>query len=341
MKVLFIGGPGNISTSSVEELLARGYEVGILTLPESPTHGLENQVKFYRGNRNNSDELRKAVEDFRPQLTVDVCCFTPAQAEGLIGILRGQVEKHMFVSTVDVYGYPLARIPFRECDAFNKPVSQYAANKLACEKLFWAEHYGGTIPLAIVRPAYSFGPPFVLSFFSRRGGLELISRLRAGRPVVVPGDGQTFIHPSSAYNTGRMLAEIVASPATVGQDFTCAHPSYMTGDDYYRLFAGVLNVEPVLVHMPKDWLLPLENGVIPDNLLSELTQFHIAFSVDKFARFFPEFCWKKSLVEAAREYVAYHDQKGDLPKASVAFDDDNYEDRLVQAWEEARKHFSP
>lgn len=335
-RVLFIGGPGHISTSAVEAVLARGHDVAIFTLPHSPTHGLESKVKFYYGDRNNVGELRKVVDDFRPQLTADVCCFTPAHAEGLIGVLRGKVEKHVFVSTCDTYGYPLSRIPLEECDAFQPPVSSYSADKRACEKLFWAEHYLGNIPLAIVRPSYSFGRAFVLNLFSRRGGIDLIARLRAGRPVVVPGDGQTFMHPCSAYNTGRMLAEIVHAPSTVGQDFTCGHPSYMTHDDYYRLFAGVLGVEANIVHVAKDWLLPLEKTVIPDNLLSELTQFHVAFSVDKFKRFFPTFGWTRSLEETAADYVAYHDHKGNIPAA-----EDSYEDRLVRAWQEAKKHFSP
>jgi len=335
-RILFIGGPGNISTSAVEELLERGYEIGIFTLPESPKHGLENNVRFYFGNRDNAGEIQKAVADFRPELTADVCCFTVKQAQGLIEVLRGKVSKHLFVSTVDVYGYPLTRLPLRESDAFNKPVSQYAADKLACEKLFWVEHFQGRIPLCIVRPSYSFGPPFLLSFFSRRGGLELIARLRAGRPVVVPGDGQTLIHPSSAYNTGRMLAEILVCPDTVGQDFTCAHPSFMTGDDYYRLFAGVLGVEANLVHIPTEWLLALEMKVIPDNLLSELTRFNIAFSVEKFQRYFPQFCWRKSLQQAAREYVEHHERAGDIPEAA-----ESYEDRLVRAWAEARSRFHP
>ncbi|MDI7276521.1 MAG: hypothetical protein QME94_11120 [Anaerolineae bacterium] len=46
------------------------------------------------------------------QLTADGCCFTPSEAEGLIGVLRGRVERNVFVSTCDVYGYPLSRIPF-------------------------------------------------------------------------------------------------------------------------------------------------------------------------------------------------------------------------------------
>jgi nucleoside-diphosphate-sugar epimerase len=335
-KVLFIGGPGNISTSAVEEILARNNEVAIFTLPDSPDKGMKKKVKFYRGNRDNPGEVRAVVDDFRPELTVDVCCFTPKQARGLVSVLRGKVEKHVFVSTCDVYGYPLKRIPFRESDPFNKPVSQYATDKLACEKIFWAEHKAGSIPLAVVRPSYSFGPPFVLNFFSRFGGLELMSRLRAGKPVVVPGDGQTLIHPSSAYNTGRMIAEIALDPRTAGEGFTCGHDGYMTGDEYYRLFARALKVEPKLVHVPKELLLPLEAKLIPDDLLSELTQFHVAFSEEKFKSFFPEFVWKKSLDQAAREYVAFHDRQGDIPSFKKG-----YEDRIIAAWKACARSFKP
>lgn len=335
-RVLFIGGPGNISTSAVQEILNRNHEVAIFTLPESPDMGMKRKVKFYRGDRNKAKEIQAVLDDFKPQLTADVCCFTPAQAKGLVSVLRGRVKKHLFVSTCDVYGYPLKRIPFRESDPFNKTVSQYATDKLKCEKIFWAEHEKGHIPLAVARPSYSFGPPFVLNFFSRFGGLELMARLRAGKQVVVPGDGQTLIHPSSAYNTGRMIAEIILEPRTAGEGFTCGHETYMTGDEYYHLFARALKVEARIVHIPKELLFPLEKKLIPDDLLSELTRFHVAFSEDKFKSFFSNFTWKKTLEQAAREYVAYHDKLGDIPPFKK-----NYEDRLIAAWSSCKKSFKP
>ena len=48
-RVMFIGGPGNISTSAVQEILGRNHEVAIFTLPESPDKGMKGKVKFYRG----------------------------------------------------------------------------------------------------------------------------------------------------------------------------------------------------------------------------------------------------------------------------------------------------
>lgn len=335
-KVLFIGGPGNISTSAVRELLNRNHEIGIFTLPESQDKGLKKKVRFYRGDRNNVEEIRAVLDDFNPELIADFCCFTPDQAKALVTVLRDRVSKYLFVSTCDVYGYPLKQIPFRESDPFNKTISQYATDKLNCEKIFWDEHKKGNISLIVARPSYSFGPPFVLSFFSRFGGLELMSRLKAGKLVVVPGDGQTLIHPSSAYNTGRMIAEIILEPRTAGEGFTCGHETYMITDEYYQLFARALKVKAKIVHIPKELLYPLENKLIPDDLLSELTGFHVAFSEDKFKSFFPNFVWKKSLGQAAREYVAYHEKQGDIPPFEKS-----YEDSLIEAWSSCKKAFKP
>jgi nucleoside-diphosphate-sugar epimerase len=335
-KIMLIGGPGNISTSCVEQLLVRNHEVAVFTLPESPDLGLSGKLRFYRGNRNDTAQIEKAVADFKPDTVADFVCFTPAQAAALVPILQGKLRKFLLVSTCDVYGYPLSRIPLAESDPFTTPVSAYARDKLECEKIFQSAHAQGTLPLAILRPSYSFGPSFVLNVFSRKGGLELISRLRAGRPMVLPGDGQTFIHPGSAYNTGRMAAEIILDTRSVGESFTGCHETYLTHEQYYRLFADALGVEPRFVPIPKDLLLPLEMKLIPDNLLSELSQFHIAFSAEKFKRFYPSFRWEKSLPQAAREYIDFHDRKGDIPPAA-----DSYEDRLISAWEVCRREFKP
>ena len=82
--------------------------------------------------------------------------------------------------------------------------------------------------------------------------------------------------------------------------------------------------------------MPLEKNLIPDDLLNELTQFHVAFSEDKFKSFFPNFVWKKSLDKAAWEYIAYHNKLEDIPPYKKS-----YEDRLIKAWEACKKSFKP
>ena len=111
-RVLFIGGPGNISTTAIEQA-AEHFGTAVFTLPESPADGLPPQVKLYRGDRNDAGALGAAVADFRPDVTVDTVCFTPEQARAMVRLLSGRVAQHIFLSTVDVYGYPLPPSQFR------------------------------------------------------------------------------------------------------------------------------------------------------------------------------------------------------------------------------------
>lgn len=336
MRVLFIGGPGNISESAVRALLAEGHGVSIFTLPTSPDLGLREQVRFIRGNRDGAGELAAALEAEKPDVVVDTVCFKPDQARAAAAACRGRTARLVFLSTVDAYGYPLSRLPMGEDDPRRPPVSPYAADKAACEDIFRAAAAEGAFGLTVVRPAYSFGRPFVLDFFSRAGGPNLIARLRAGRPLIVPGEGNEPMHVSAAWNTGRMIAAIATSPAAEGKSYTCAHREAIDRDGYYRLFARAAGVEPVLVHVPTELLLPLEGKLIPDNLLSELCRFPLAFSTEAFRRDFPDFRWERSLEEGAADYVRHRDEAG--PPWPAAADD--WQDAVAAAWTAARGSFA-
>jgi len=326
-KVLLIGGPGNISGSALNELLAKGFEVGIFTLPVGLKSDLIEKVKLFLGNRDDKEKLKAAVDAFRPDIVIDFVCFRPDQAKAVVEILSGKVSQYIFISTVDVYGYPLSHIPMRETDLKRKGNCKYATDKMECEEIFLSAG-NDKLPLTIARPVYSFGPGFVLDLFSRKGGRYMIPRLRAGKPILVPGGGNTLIHVSSAYNTGRMIAQLARNHACIGRAYNCGHPTPMTHDEYVGLFAGVLGVEPKLVHIPFEILMSLGMPEIDDDILPILSRFNLHFSIDEFSREFPDFKWELSLEDAARQYVEYNDRIG-------TFDDpntENFEDRIIKAW---------
>jgi len=312
----------------------KGWTVAVLRRTDQRNSATANRIQFFVGDRNNPVAIEDAINAFSPDAIVDVCCFLPGQAEIAIAASRGRVGHYLFVSTVDVYGYPLSRLPMGVNDPKRPQVSQYARDKEACEQLFMKAHREAGFPVTIFRPSYSFGPRFVLNFFSRRGGLDLVSRIRAGLPLVVPANGNGLIHASSAHNTGLMLAELVWREGTIGRSYNGAHEHVITQDEYYRLFGRAVGAEPKIVHIPTELLLEAEAAVIPDNLLSELTQFNTYFSVQEFIREVPSFKWEWSLDQAAADYVANHDKVKDWPQVGA-----NYEDRLIHAWEGVKKNF--
>jgi len=335
-KVFFVGGPGNISSSTALDLLERGYSLGIFTLPGSPDdEGITGYVQMYYGDRNNFESLREAFESFKPDIVIDFACFTPEQAECMLSLAFGRVEQFIFISTCDVYGYPLSKIPMTEKDPFNPPNCRYAADKRRCEELLRERYESSGFPLTVVRPSYSMGKRFVITALSRAGGRYLIPRLRAGMPVLVPGDGTTLMHPSAAYDTGRMIARMVDSEVSIGKSYTCGSETFMTHDEYIHLFASALGVEPNIVHIPSDLILSTKCEGIRPALLEELTRYNVAFSMEQFKADFPDFQWEKPLIQVAREYIEWNDQMGNFPDPS----EEIYEDRIIKLYLERVKDF--
>ncbi len=326
-KVLLLGGPGNLSTSTIEELLEKKKKVAVFTLPKSDGKDLEEKVVFYRGDRDDIPCLRAAVEEYQPDVVIDFVCFEPEQAKRTAELLNSRVKQYIFLSTVDVYGYPLSHLPMREYDEKRKPNCEYAEKKLECEKVLLGFREETGFPLTIIRPVYSFGTGFVLDFLSRSGGVSMVSRLKNRRPVLVPGGGNTLIHVSSAYNTGRMIAQFAGHLKSVGKIYNCGHPVPMTHDQYVELFAGVLGEKPCLVHIPFEHLMALKMPEIGE-ILPILSRFNLFFSIEEFQREFPEFEWTYSLEDAAGEYIEYQDRRGSFRESEK----ENFEDKIVREW---------
>ncbi len=149
-------------------------------------------------------------------------------------------------------------------------------------------------PATIARPCYSIHKRAMLSFFSGRdwnheGGWSMIERLKAGQPVIVPGDGTTLFQAGSAHNHGRMIAWLIGSELAVGEAFNCVPNEVTTSDDYIGVIAKVLDVQPTIVHIPCDVLLSLGMADVESGYVPILMRYNSYFSAEKFARAFPDF----------------------------------------------------
>ena len=333
-RVLFIGGPGTLSASAITALQQRGYTVGVFSRSASLSD-LSPSVRVYRGDRSDRRALEFAFQDFHPDIVLDCICYTPQEALQIQKLASGHVRQFIFVSTVDVYGYPLSRLPFHEDDLWHPQTqSQYAADKRQCELIFQSSGMA-LLPLTIARPAYSFGSRFILSFTSRDLGIHMLNRLRDGRPILVPGDGTTLFHASSAENTGRMIAALVDAPQALGNDYTCGHPDFTTHRGYVDLFARVLGVEPNCVHIPTEMIVRHPDPEARTCLLHALTRFNVAFSVSRFQRDFPDFHWDMDLDGYTRRVVDWNLVHGVLDKP----DTEIFDDRVIASWQNCIRHF--
>ena len=334
MKVMVVGGPGVISSSAIQELADRGDTVLVFNRSTDRFGEVDRRVRTLAGDRDRPRELESVFEEFGPDVVLDFACYLPDQARRMVAMAEGRVSHLVVASTVDVYGYPLTHLPFREDDPWQPAtISQYAADKRLCEEILRANHDPETLPVTIVRPAYSFGPRFLLSALDRAGGPALIHRLRNRLPILVPGDGTTLIHVSSGYNTGRMAAALIGVSMAIGNEYTLAHPEFTDYAGYMRLLGSALDVEPVLACVPSDVILSVDDPAMEGNLLAELLRYNIAFSADRFMADVPGFEFEP-LETAARRAVEWNVERGLITDAPII------DDRIIAAFHARTRGFA-
>ena len=134
-KILFIGGPGTISGPAVRQLLADGHAVSVFTHPRTRDDcGVLSRCTVTEGDRMEFSKLTQAVRAFKPDTIVDNCAFHPDHILPVLPVIDKNCAQYIFISTCDVYGYPLSRLPMKEQDPWMAPNCDYAANKVLCEK---------------------------------------------------------------------------------------------------------------------------------------------------------------------------------------------------------------
>ena len=338
-KVLFIGAPGNIATHAVNEACKLGFEVAVFKRTNVLDEDLRYPVELILGDRDNRKDLERALEEFTPDVVVDFACFRAYQAELISDVLDGKVEQYIFVSSVDYYGFPLKKLPWKEEYGVSGPYpGEYAISKGECEDVFMRKHREEQFPVTIARPCYSIHKKAVLLFFYGRdwnneGGRTMIERLRANKPIIVPGDGTTLIQPGVARNHGRMIAWMIGQSFAIGEAYNCVHDDVITMDEYVKLFAKAVGVEPRIVHIPTDVLMSLGIKEIEMGYAHVLIRYHSYYSTDKFVEAFPDFKWEYTTEDAIREYIDWNEKQG----LFKAVPDETVEDRVAKAWFECIK----
>ena len=223
---LVIGGTSLIGRPMVETLLAQGHEVTVLHRGRGTPFG--DRVREIQGDRNDDASVRAAVGDDRFDIVFDnVYDFgkgtTAAQVEGTVEILRHDgLQRYVFMSSVAVYpegedGAP----PCDEDDEF-VPVSHpnlYAVHKAESERALFRLAESSGLPLTTIRPAFVYGPhnPFDREAF-------FWDRLRAGRPILIPGDGSSLMQWVHAEDVAGATVRAATAEDALGQAFNLAGP---------------------------------------------------------------------------------------------------------------------
>lgn len=247
MKVLFIGGTGQISLPCVTEARKVGHEVDVLNRAVTRVAMPEGVTQIH-GDTSTADPYR-ALAGRQYDVVCQFKVFDPAEVARDLAFFRGRAGQYIFISSASVYQKPPRHYVITERTPLENPFWAYSQKKIACETLLRAER---ELPWTIVRPSHTMrvGLPTLLG----EGDL-LGQRLLAGKPVIVAGDGQAIWTLTRPVDFAVPFVRLFGKDAALGEDFHITGNAGFSWDAIYSGIAAGLGVAASIVHVPTDTLI--------------------------------------------------------------------------------------
>lgn len=322
-RVLMLGGTGVISRAIVAQLLADGATVTVVTRGNR-AGVLPPAVEPIQCDRHDLDRLEQQLAGRSFDYAIDVICFDERDAADTLRLLRGRCRQLVVISSVAVYKRPFRSIPTREDaeELWDDPTYQYAFKKAAMER-YLGSHTHGDPAITIARPSLTFGPG-ARNVGVLRQNYGIVERIRAGKPLVLFGDGTNPWSFSFAADVARGIVGLLGNAAAAGEQFHIASREPTLWADLYRAFGDLLGVEPQLRYVPSALLY----AAYPD--LAGHIYFEKSypglFDDDKLQRALPGFRFEIDLAGGVRQLL----ESWERDRLAVDPARDRLEDELVR-----------
>jgi nucleoside-diphosphate-sugar epimerase len=325
VRVLFIGGTGNISASTSRLLVERGHELCLLNrgTREASIPG----ARLLRADIRNLPEVSKVVAGESWDAVVNWIAFLPSDIERDIRLFAGKTRQYVFISSATVYQKPPSSPFITESTPLGNPFWDYAQNKIACELRLNRAFREEGFPAVIVRPSHTYDTVIPLAI----GGWEdygIIERMRRGEVVVVHGDGTSLWTLTHSQDFALGFAGLLGSAQTIGQSYHLTSDEVLTWNQIYTAVAEAAGTQARILHIPSDFIARQEPA-LAGTLLGDKAHSAL-FDNTKIKKAVPEYQATIPFREGIRRTLAWFEASADRMKPSG--ETDRLLDRLIRAY---------
>lgn len=326
MRVLFIGGTGVISSACSALALERGFDLYLLNRGKSQ-RAVPAGARVLSVDIGDRETCERTLGGLAFDTVVDWIAFTPEQVQRDIDLFRGRTEQYVFISSATVYRKPPTSLPVTESTPLGNPFWEYARNKLACEELLAAAYRNDGFPAVVVRPSHTYDR----TKLPCAGGYTSVARMRAGKPIVVHGDGTSTWVLTHHTDFAKGLVGLLGNSRTTGEAFHITSDELLSWNQIYGIIGKAAGAEPKIVHAPAD-LITRHHKDWGDGLLGDKS--HSAFfDNSKIKRFVPDFVCTVPFSRGAEEVMAWFDADPSRQVIDPGFD--RAMDEVVEAMSRA------
>ncbi|MGV2982201.1 NAD-dependent epimerase/dehydratase family protein [Microbacterium sp. AGC85] len=312
--ILYLGGTGTISAACVRRSIERGHDVTVVNRG-SGRRGLPDDVTVVSADIHDAAALQTALGGREFDAVADFLSFSPADVERNLGVFEGRTAQYVFISSASAYQKPPSQLPITEQTPLENPFWKYSRDKIACEDLLFGAHRDRGLPVTVVRPSHTYDAQSIPTM----GGWTDVARMRAGRPVIVHGDGTTQWTITHSDDFAIAFAGLIGRSEAIGESYTITGSHAPTWNQIYGWLADAAGVpSPQLVHVASDTIAAFVPDLGP-TLLGDKAH-SLVFDTSKVQALVPEFRTTITFDEGARRILSYFDGHPDAQRVDAERD---------------------
>ena len=300
MKILFIGGTGNISAECAALLHERGHQIFVVSRGRTP---VPTAYQAIRADRKDQGALRSALQGVEPEVVINFLGYDLGDVQTDFRLFRDAIRQYIFISSTTVYEKPPRQWPSTEAAPLGNAFWEYAQKKVECERWLGQRREEERFPVTIVRPSHTYSKRWIPNPISS-SSYSFAARLEQGRPVYIPDDGKSPWTLTAASDFAQGLAGLVGLHEAIGEAFHITSDEVLTWNQIYATIASALGVAaPKIVPVPTEFICriaPQMTGTLQGDKAHPGV-----FDNAKIKRFVPEFRCRKPFDAGVREAVAW------------------------------------
>lgn len=332
MKVLFIGGTGNISAASSRLALDKGYELYLLNRGNIDRPDLKN-AKSIRCDINKPEEVQKALKGMEFDVVVNFIAFKPEEVLRDIELFSGRCKQYIFISSASVYQRPLSHPIITESTPLANPYWDYSRDKIACEEELNKAYRESGFPITIVRPSHTYETVIPVSIGSWTD-FTIIDRMRKGKKIIIHGDGSSLWTITHSEDFAIGFVGLLGHQQAIGQSFHITSDEILNWNQIYEAVAEAAGVELKAVHIASDFICreaeKMGQGWMRGNLLGDKATSAI-FDNSKIKTFVPDFKARIPFRQGFKRTIEWFD--ADKSRRIINEENNELLDRVIAEYE--------
>jgi nucleoside-diphosphate-sugar epimerase len=257
MRIVIIGGAGHVGTYLVPRLVEAGHEVVNISRGQRRAyqpHAAWKSVQQSVADRDAEDaqgNFGQRVRDLKPDVVVDMICFTEASARQLVEALRGQVQHLLHCGTTWVHG-PTVQAPTTE-EQPRRPFGEYGIQKAAIEAYLLDQARRNGFPASVLHPGHIVGLGWAPLNPAGHFNPEVFTRLSRGEPLTLPNMGMETVHHVHADDVAQGFMKAMANRSSaLGESFHVVSPAALSLRGYAEAMAAWFGRPAELRFLPWD-----------------------------------------------------------------------------------------